>query len=140
MSGVLFIVMISVGCCEFASRAGARRFDPAALDAAPLRRLINGGDADEQIDGPAQGRHVTEQGRDEIESRHADQSPVQTADYEEHGGYYIELLHGLRLRFRELPRLAASLVQSVSKEDAGWMEYCQGVVQDRTLTTLGQIN
>jgi hypothetical protein len=110
MSGVLFIVMISVGCCEFASRAGARRFDPAALDPTPLRRLVNGRDADEQVNRSAQGRHIAEERRDEIESRHADQSPVQTADNEEHGGYNIELLHGLRLRFVNaealLPRLS----------------------------------
>jgi len=76
------------------SGAHTGRLGPASLNATPLRGLVQSGDTDEQVNDPAQCRHVAEKRGDEIELSRTYESPVQAADYEEYGGHYVELLHG----------------------------------------------
>src|SRR5581483_7992961 len=79
-----------------AGGGGARGCAPAGVDEGG--DAVEGGSADEAVDGSARcvrvaEVHAAEDPGDEIELRDADEAPVEAADEHEGGGEQVELLH-----------------------------------------------
>jgi len=67
---------------------------PAPLNGLPLRGLPQGAQTHETIDHAAQAGARTKEGGDQVRPTHRDDSPIEAADDQRHGGENVELLHG----------------------------------------------
>jgi hypothetical protein len=92
----------AVSAAERSSVSASEGGLPAVLDGLPLHGLIQGGEADQEIDRPARWAQAPEQRADKVRSRETHYSPIQTADHEQHGGDNVELFHMFPERISEV--------------------------------------
>jgi hypothetical protein len=59
---------------------------PTTLNGFPLQALVDGSDANHDVDDTGQDRPGAEDRRDQVELKQSDQTPIESADYQQRGG------------------------------------------------------